>query len=89
MAKEGLALKLCLLVKIIFIISLFSRPVNKKQSGEVLQWTPTEFNYLDSDLLHNIEFLQRQGMLWVVDGSDQMYLKLKNDSDRRGYFGKF
>lgn len=37
LAKEGLALKLCLLIKIIFIISLFSRPVNKEQSGEVLQ----------------------------------------------------
>lgn len=34
-------------------------------------------NYLDSDLLHNVEFLQRQGMLWVVDGSDQMYPKLR------------
>lgn len=39
-------------------------------------------------MLHNIEFLQRQGMLWVIDGSDQMYPKLKNDSDRRVYFGK-
>lgn len=37
----------------------------------------TEVNYLDSDLLHNVELLQRQGMLWVVDGSDQMCLKLR------------
>lgn len=32
---------------------------------------------LDSDLLHNVELLQRQGMLWVIDGSDQMCLKLR------------
>lgn len=38
-------------------------------------------HYLDSDLLHNVELLQRQGMLWVIDRSDQMYLKVKNDSD--------
>lgn len=37
----------------------------------------TEVNYLDSDLLHDVELLQRQGMLWVVDGSDQMYVKLR------------
>lgn len=41
----------------------------------------TAVNYLDSDLLHNVELLQWQGMFWVIDRSDQMYRKVKNDSD--------
>lgn len=42
----------------------------------------TAVNYLDSDLLHNVELLQRQRMLWVIDGSDQMYQNVKNASNQ-------
>lgn len=41
----------------------------------------TAVNYLNTDLLHNVELLQRQWMFWVIDGSDQMYPQVKNDSD--------
>lgn len=44
----------------------------KKKKKEQNTHTQIKGAYLDSDLLHNIEFLQRQGMLWVIDGSDQM-----------------
>lgn len=44
-----------------------------RQHVSVEEEVVTGLNYLHPDLLHNVELLQRQRMLWVVDGSDQMY----------------